>query len=121
VSVRDLRVPVDPIFQAFGVPATVTRPHPDDTPITTTIVWGAWPTEDAVDGFGLQRREPRRVLSIRYDQVPTLPRGSLVDAPEVLGGVTKRWRVDMPERLDPDIGRFVVIPDPDENAVNAEI
>lgn len=112
---------MDPIFSAFGVPATVTRPDPNDTPVATTIVWGSWLTEDALGGSQVQRREPKRVLSVRLDQVPTLPRGSVIEAAEVAGGTSKRWRVDGLERLETDLGRYVVVHDPEPFSAEPEL
>lgn len=117
----DIRVPMDPLFEAFGVPATVTRPEPDDTPIATSVIWESWPTEDAAGGFAVQRREPRRVLAMRLDQVPTVPRGTVIQAPEQAGAAIKRWKVDGFDRLETEIGRYIVIPFPDELAIDPEI
>jgi hypothetical protein len=42
-----------------------------------------------------------------------LPRGTRIDAPEVLGGTIKVWRVDAHDLSDPDEIRAVVIEDRD--------
>lgn len=99
-SVQTLRL--DASFSVLGVPATVTRPAPDDTPIATTGIWQSPLEEDAPFGTDLNRREPRRVLALRRDSVPTLPRGTRVLAPEKPGGANKAWSVDgLEQRVDP--------------------
>lgn len=118
----DARVAVDPIFTAFGVPATITwRPPNDDTALVTTVVWHSWMTEDAIPGGSVQRREVKRVMAIRLDEVPPLPRGSLCEAAEEAGGAVKRWRVDGLERLESDLARYIVVFDPDPNTVAPEL
>jgi hypothetical protein len=92
--VSDLRVPLDSALEAFGVPATVTRPAPDDTPIVTTGFWVSPLEETRPYGTDFQRRDPRRVFVLSRTTVPTLPRGTKVLAPEVLDGLVMTWRVD---------------------------
>jgi len=107
----DLRVPLDPIFATFGVPATVTRPAAD--PIATT---GIWVPEAAVEAFAdadFGRRETRRVMAFRRDQVASLPKGTLVLAAETAGGDTKRFRVDGTERQDSETHHVYLVPDPE--------
>src|SRR5450759_5471195 len=98
----DFRVPMDPIFAAFGVPVTVTRPAPDDDPIETTGVWVEVAELEGPSGLAFQRKEPQRVLALLRSQAPTMPRGTQVLAPESLGGPVKGWRVDGLERADAD-------------------
>lgn len=117
----DLRVPTDPIFQAFGVSATVTRPAPDETPITTTVAWMTPQTVDGLIGGSITRREARRIAALRLDEVPTVPRGTLIDAPEELGGEVKRWFVESVDRIEPDLGRYVVVHRPDPYAVEPDL
>ncbi len=111
----------DAIFGVMGVAATVTRPEPDDAPITTTATWVSPSTEDAIDGFDLQRREPRSVLALRFADVPTVPRGTTIVVAPMTGGAAIRWRVDGVDRLESDLGRYVVIPYPDPNTVAPEL
>src|SRR4051794_31886134 len=92
----DARVPMASILTAFGLPITVTRPSPDDTPVTTTGVWLPIPIDEKRPiGTDFQRAEPRKVLSIPRDRVvKNVPRGSTVLAAEYAGGPVKTWRVD---------------------------
>lgn len=113
IDLTDLRELVrDVNFNVHGVPATVTRPYPDDTPIETSVIWLQPITNDVPVGVDFQRREPERVLGIRLDEVPTVPRGSVILAPERVGSVVSRWRVDALASLDADHGRYVVVPYP---------
>lgn len=104
----DYRVPMDPILDAFGVPATVTRPAPDATPVVTTGIWLQPLTETEV-GRDFQRREPRRVLVLARSAVaPPLPIGTLIVAPEVLNGTRYTWRVEGFDEVESDDWRVIV-------------
>ena len=107
----DVRVPVGPVVDAFGLPATVTRPSPDTTPIVTTGVWipeletgtgHAKFTEPQPYGSDFRKREGRRVMCFPRAAVPTLPRGTTVVAAEEAGQAAKTWSVDGLERVDAD-------------------
>src|SRR5687768_3198209 len=90
---------LDVTASVHGVAATVTRPAPDETPIETRGIWVTSPLEEPrAFGTDFQRRAPRRVLALPVSAVPTLPRGTLVSAPDQSGGAVKVWRVD---GLDP--------------------
>lgn len=102
----------DVSFDTHGVDATVTRPFPDDAPITTRVIWVTATMEDVPAGLDLQRREARRSLAVRRDDVPTVPRGTIVLAPEPEGGAAQRWRVENPLRSDTATVRVVVVADP---------
>ena len=106
----DLRVPMDPLFAAFGVPATVTRPVPEDEPLEAT---GVWVSEDAMEMPGnsaLRRREQIRVMAFRRSEVATIPTGTLVVAPELLGGDERTWRVDSYAGGDSEVHRVYLVP-----------
>lgn len=94
---------------AHGVAATVTRPAPDDTPIDTTAIWQTEPNQDAQPfGSDFIKTEPRRVLALPRSDVPTVPRGTLIVAPEATGGANKNWRADGLERTTADTWRVLV-------------
>ena len=98
-------------FNAHGVPATVTRPPPDGAPVVTSGIWLSRPVEEQLPvGTDFQRREPRRVMVLPRDVLSRVPRGSLITAPEQLGGVVKTWRVDEFDRTEADQWRVVVVP-----------
>lgn len=104
----DLRVPLAPILAVLGVPATVTLPNED--PVETTGVWQATPLEeDRPVGPDYQRREQRRVLALPRDVLPSIPRGTIIEAPEVLNGPSRTWRSDGLARADLEFWHIVVV------------
>lgn len=108
-----MEIPLEPIFAAFGLAADVTTPDAE-SPITTTVVWSSVETDDVPGGSAFQRREPLRVAGLKRSEVPTVPRGTLIVAPEVLGGAVKTWRVDGTDRVDVDMVRVIVMQVEDE-------
>jgi len=105
-------VDLDPIFDAFSVPATVRPPGADS--IETSGVWVTSTTEGR-PGYGdLQRREMVRVLALKRAEVPSVPKGTAILAPETADGDVLRWRVDGFEVVEADCLRVVVVPDPQE-------
>lgn len=104
----DLRVPIDVLLEAFGVPATVTRPVPDDTPIVTSGIW----TDAAFEvpaGGEFTRQENRRVLSFDRAVVGTMPRQTAILAPERKDLAILGWRVDGTAYTDSEmVGVWVV-------------
>ncbi len=107
----DLRPPLGPIFAALGVPATVTRPV--SAPIETTGIWVPMAAVDSPEGADVGRREPQRVMAFRRDDVPTIPKGTVVLAPEVTGGPVLRFVVDGPEHADREIHQVYLTPEPE--------
>lgn len=104
----DLRVPFSTAQGAFGIAATVRRSGED--PIETTAVWVPPIPQEMPLGGELHRQEPLRVIALPLDEVPTLPRGTLVDAAEAEGQTVQTWKVDGPERFEFDCVRVVVVP-----------
>ncbi len=101
------------------MPATVTRPAPNDTPIVTTAVWvpsmgtGADQfTVAEIDSHGVEimRTVRRRVIALRVDEVPAAPVGTLILAPEALGETAQRWLVDEIGYVENDLVRVFVRP-----------
>lgn len=109
----DARVPLDPLFATFGVPATVTLAG--ESAIETTVVWPPPATLEMPAPGEFSRREPQRVLALRRDEVPRVPRGTSILAPEQLGGDVQRWRVDGIDQVEVDLVRVIVVADPDES------
>jgi len=88
-------VGVGVMFATMGLPAVVTRPAPDSTPLDTRAIWIAPREEPQPFGTDLARRDPRRVLCVpRTETLPALPRGTTIACAELDGGTTKTWRVD---------------------------
>lgn len=80
---------------AHGVPVTVTRPAPHNTPVAATGIWVVAP-EGAAAPFGveLKRRDPRRIMALSRAEVAEVERGSLVSAPDTPTGAAVSYRVD---------------------------
>lgn len=92
MATRDLRPDIGAALAAFGVPAVVTTP--DRTAVSTTCIWLP-PAEDPQPvGVDFRRAEPRRVAGLPRADVPSAPKGTRIDAPEVLNGPILHWVVD---------------------------
>lgn len=107
----DSRPSMAAALSAFGVPATVTRPAPDDTTISTTGIWTRPRAEDQPFGTDFQKLGSRKVFAVpRSAGLPSAPRGTLVVAAEMRGSTAKTWRVDGYDGpLEPDEMRLVLI------------
>lgn len=94
----DFRVPMGALKRAFAVDATVTRPAPDDTPIVLTDDRGGiWVPVNSLalpEGSPWRREEEIKCLAFDVDDVPTCPKGTLIEAPERRGDDPKIWIVD---------------------------
>lgn len=101
-------------FSAHAVDALVTRPAPDDTPIPTRAIWTT-PVTEGVPGSGeFSRSEPLRRVALPLKDVPTVPLGTLVEAPERSGMALRVWRVDsFDHQSAPDYARVFVVPVPE--------
>lgn len=107
----DARVPFSSLLRAFGLPATVTRPAPDDAPISTSIIWLSPLAEDQPYGVDFSRRDPRKVLAVPRSAVVSMPRGTQISAAETPGSEVRSWRVDELLRpADVDHWRVAVTP-----------
>lgn len=116
----DLRPALDPAMAAFGVPAVITRPAPNDTPVTTTGIWmstlpganfsSGTDNERRPFGTDFQKFDPRRVISVpRTAALPNVPRGSTVLAAEMAGAAATVWKVDGYEHAEADHFRLFVV------------
>lgn len=94
---------------AHGVSATVTRPEPDSTPIVTSGIWQL-PLEDPQPyGTALKKREPRKVFALSRAEVPTLPVGTRIEAPDYTSGPTRIFVVETFDRsVEQDVWRPIV-------------
>lgn len=117
MDVLELRALVcDANFAAHGVPVVVTRPSPDETPLTTVGIWftpgltGPF-LASVPGGFDLQRKDRHRVMAIKVADVPTVPKKTRVAAAEVSGGPVLTWRVDSTEYEDAHHRRVVLVPE----------
>lgn len=97
-------------FAAHGVPVTVQPPDSDE--IETRGIWVTPISEDVPIGSEFSRREPQRVMALSRLAVPSVPKGTVIQAPEKSGDEIAVWRVDGLERKDADHHRVIVIPEP---------
>jgi hypothetical protein len=95
-------------FAVFGVPAVVTVPGGE--PVPTLVIWTT-PEQAPVPNDGdLRKVEPRRVMAIRRDEVPAVPRGTLIAVSEPLRSTPDLWAVDSMDSVFPDHQRVSVVP-----------
>jgi hypothetical protein len=100
-------------FEVHGLDVIVTRDGED--PIETRGVWLTTDTESLPSGSAFPRREPIRVMALRRDEVPTVPKGTVIVAPETHGGEDETWIVDAYDLQRADQHRVIV-----RRAVDAE-
>lgn len=113
MALNDFR-PLHAAFRrAFGVAATVTRPTPNDDPVTTDVIWLPLETLEVPVGADVTRRESFRALSIPKSDVPTVPTGTEILAPEKKGGAIVGWRVDGMLHPEIDDHRVIVLRAPE--------
>ena len=72
---------------------------PSGSPIPTVGNWMDPRIFEAPDGAGFQRGEGSHFMSVLIADIPSAPRGSVVVAPEVSGGLDKTWSVERSEPI----------------------
>jgi hypothetical protein len=92
-------------FATFGVPATVQVPL--GPPVATRVIW-LQPTTEPRGPRDFSRAEQRKVVAIRRDDLPAVPRDTVITIPE--GGINYRWKVDGIEAVASDRHHVVVVP-----------
>jgi hypothetical protein len=90
-------------FSVHGVPAVVAG-------VSTRIIWLTPAAEERPPG-DFSRAEPRRSMAIRRDDVPAVPRGTLVAVTEHLLDAPTHWKVDSMDAVFSDHHRVVVVPE----------
>lgn len=73
------------------------------------LLWLGTEDQERPAGMALQRTTRRRMGSVRLSEVPTLPAGSTLVAPELPGGADVTWKVDGPTHIEADHIRFLVV------------
>lgn len=101
-------------LQAHGVDATVTRPSPNDEPIETRGIWMTPSPAGVPIGSSFSRTDRDRVMVFSKAEVPTIPKGSKVIAPQFDGGDDEAWRVDGLEREEADHWRAHLVSSPED-------
>lgn len=83
------------LVAVMGLPITVTRPAPNDTPVETRGIWLTPQTESTPFGADLARRDPRKTLAVpRSTTLPSAPKGTVIAAAETDASDVKTWRVE---------------------------
>jgi hypothetical protein len=95
-------------FAVHGVAATVTVPS--GVAVATRVVWLTPVAEEVPAGADLRRSEPRRIMAIRRDDLPSVPIGTLIKVTEHLLDSPSEWAVDGTETIRSDHYRVVVVP-----------
>jgi len=103
----DLRPAIGPALAVFGLPATVTLPG--EEPVVTVAIWLP-PVSVLAEGVMIQTDRPQPVLALPRADVPSVPRGTLIEVAEVEGGEVKAWLVESVLGLQVDEIRVIVIP-----------
>lgn len=84
-------------WNTLGVPVALPL-GPDNNDLDERLeiqgIWLTFQPEELPGASSLQRAVPRKVMALRRDEVPTAARGLWVEAPEMIGGAVKFWRVD---------------------------
>lgn len=94
-------------FAVHGVPATVTVP--DGEPVETRIIWYSTGQEPSPQGTQLQYQDQRRGMAIRRDDVPQVPRETVIEVTEPNREHPVAWRVDSIEGVYPEHTRVLVV------------
>jgi hypothetical protein len=95
-------------FGVHGVAAVVTPPG--GPAVATLVIWLTPSTEAVPAGSDFARRESKRILAIRRDEVPEVPRGTMITTAEPTLSTPDSWRVDAMDSVYPDHYRVVVVP-----------
>jgi hypothetical protein len=95
-------------FATHGVPATVTPPGAPA--VTTRVIWLTPLSVQSPVGASFTRTEAQRIVAIPRDDVPEVPRGTLLAVTEPFQSAPVAWKVDGIDEVRADHYRAVVIP-----------
>lgn len=103
----DLRPGLAAALRAFGAAASVTLPGAE--PVTTTVIWLP-PMAVETPGVLGQTAHPQAICALLKSDVPSAPRGTLIEAPVAEGGDNTSWIVEAVLGELHDEIRVLVIP-----------
>jgi hypothetical protein len=103
----DLRPDLGVALAVFGLPATVTVPGGE--PVAATAIWLS-PVSVETVGVLAPTDRPQAVLALPRSAVPSVPRGTVIEAAETEGGAVRTWIVEALLHLGVDELRVLVIP-----------
>ena len=117
MSAVDLRPPLTPLFDTFGVAITVTPKG--QSPLDATGIWDGdgppvSPYGEFVAGHAGHSGNrantdlpARPTMCVRLDETgPLYPHGAEIEAPLLVGGSSETWHVDEVEVLDGQVLRL---------------
>lgn len=93
-----------------GAAVDVTVTPVNGSPIETTGLW-ATPLQQDEPTMDAKRHERIRIMALTREAVPTLPKGSIVLAPERPDGIAVGWRVEGFEVEEVEHRRVVLVRD----------
>lgn len=96
-------------FAAHGIDVSVQLPN--EEPVDAVGIWLTPINEDMPTSAPFSGQRPNRVIALRRSEVPSLPRGARITAPEQSGGDSRVWFVDGVERDEADHHRVHVVLD----------
>lgn len=104
------RLATDLAYDAHAVAAVLYLPD-GSPPIKAEGNWLQSIEDEPPTGREYNTREPRRIMALKRSAVPTqLPRGTIIDAPELIDGTPRRWQVDSFEFVEPHDIRVTLVP-----------
>lgn len=89
------QVAIDQTFRILGVDVVVTPPN--GSPVETRAVWDA----ADIEGAGRGRQLRRAMWLPTSDELPSVPRGTVIVGPEPHSTESKTWRWDQKLSVEP--------------------
>lgn len=110
-----MTIPLEELFAAFGLPATVTSPRAERA-VETTIIWlppdVVSPSERDRESIFARSQTIREMVLRRSEvtDIPIVPNQTVIQAPELPDGDEEEWMVESVTRTEADMIRVIVAP-----------
>lgn len=105
----DSRPSLAPAFAAFGVDVIIPQAPPTGSLLTVRAIPLSYRQENVLPGTSIAEPGQRMVLAFQRADLDALPRGTLIEAPEISGGTVYTWRVDSVELINAEEVRLIVV------------